>query len=332
MAISFVAQTNFNSLTDGSSVVADCPAGVVSGDLLVMVVGLYEITGANVTSTGWTRVDAYANDIEDAAAVLTKVAGASEPATYTVNFGASATARIGGIAAYRGAVGLAAEAGSNEQGVSPPLSTPSVANGDANNWRIVFGYAAGGSSNGNPSVNDGARRFGGTAWTDVKPGTSYWGVIQFYDSNAAIGSTSSQTRTFTTTGSAPWWAYAWIGILDEGGGTPVTGPIGVTLKNITGDGDGVVTDNGTMAMTLSSVTQGFLGFGTPPNVDGTASMPLQGVSINASGAIPVSGTMGMLIPVVFALGTETRSGGNRVIVVEADTSRRIIVQSRGVDD
>lgn len=86
MAIGLRAvSSNANDVT-GGTLVCNKPSGVVSGDLLVAIVGRDQDAAAttNFTSSGWT-LDTFFSGTSTYAtlAVLWKVAGGSEPATYT---------------------------------------------------------------------------------------------------------------------------------------------------------------------------------------------------------------------------------------------------------
>jgi len=82
-----------SSTTAGAtgSVVVNKPSGVVSGDLLVICASVANNTTATLASTGFTSVASVQSPIS---AILVKVAGGSEPSTYTVTSGISSDATV----------------------------------------------------------------------------------------------------------------------------------------------------------------------------------------------------------------------------------------------
>lgn len=338
MAITFVAAAEAHANTATSSIVVNKPTGTTTGDFMIMAVMACRGPGSVVaftTPSGWTLVRASAADSEHKQAVYSRVAGGSEPSTYTVAWTGDSASRWIGIASYRGASGtILAENAATESGSASPLATPSVSNTQATAWRVTIGSAIDGTSDdvsaATPSTSEVSRRAGGTAWALVTSG--YYYCFQLYDSNGAIA-VGSTSRSFSSTGPASFWsAAAWVGILEEGGATAVTGTASATVGPISPSLVGDVTDNATVAVQLAGVTQQFDGFGTPPAVTGTSAVQLNGVTPAFAGGVPPSGTMVMdILPQVTFL-TETEVFGIRVIDVEAEESRIITVESRGVDD
>lgn len=121
----FVAWANAGSTATVASLTIDKPAGVQQGDLLVCVIRGNDSTWTG--DTGWTEV------IDDRALrVAWKIAGASEPASYTFNQTPNKNC-YGGIFAFRGAaydaVGTTATIGGNGS-LSAPGVTLSSFGGD----------------------------------------------------------------------------------------------------------------------------------------------------------------------------------------------------------
>jgi len=78
------------------------PAGVVQGDLMIVNIAKY---GDNVTtpsSFGWTLIDGRSLGTSRYGAVLYRVAGASEPATYTFSLANATRRAVGSIVAFSG--------------------------------------------------------------------------------------------------------------------------------------------------------------------------------------------------------------------------------------
>jgi hypothetical protein len=78
------------------------PTGVAQGDLLVAVFGIKTADGINSTPAGWTLLDSLLNG-GHGCAIYTKIAGSSEPTSYTWTYGSETWDEMGGaIAAYSG--------------------------------------------------------------------------------------------------------------------------------------------------------------------------------------------------------------------------------------
>lgn len=77
----------------GNSVTVNAPANIKTGDLMVATVVAWLTSTTNIASTGWTRQDyQQGTDPNTDVALLTKVATASEPATYTFTVTTGGTA------------------------------------------------------------------------------------------------------------------------------------------------------------------------------------------------------------------------------------------------
>lgn len=103
MTISFVAEAHQSQYYTGSLTI-NKPTGTASGDLLIAVIGGTKST----TPSGWTQladVDTGSSSVGHAY-VYYKIAGGSEPSSYTFNqTGSSSFYSPGAIVAYRGADG-----------------------------------------------------------------------------------------------------------------------------------------------------------------------------------------------------------------------------------
>lgn len=78
MSLSFIAEANN---TDTGSATCNKPTGTTNGDKLIATVGVYTTSGA-ITCTGWT-LEATINDGNSRQLIFSKVAGSSEPTSYT---------------------------------------------------------------------------------------------------------------------------------------------------------------------------------------------------------------------------------------------------------
>ena len=85
-----VASVSAKATASGTSLVIDKPSDVVSGNLMVMQVVTDRTAGSGAASTGWTQIQQtdHTDDTNGGGEMVTfyKVAGGSEPSTYTVTF------------------------------------------------------------------------------------------------------------------------------------------------------------------------------------------------------------------------------------------------------
>jgi hypothetical protein len=168
-----------SSNNNATTVVMNMPSGVVANDFLIAQITTRGGTGTTITEpAGWTILRRDDNGTDLAQAIYYKVAGSSEPASYTWNLSPSVKAS-GGIIAYTGvdnadpfdAVG---SAGGNSSLVTAPTITTSE-----NNAMLVgfFGIA------------------------NCNNGVDYWtpplGMTERYDVNS-VGGGAFSTRTNST--------------------------------------------------------------------------------------------------------------------------------------
>lgn len=137
--ISYVAQSTTQVSSPSTTVVVSKPTGTVQGDLMIMVGALG--TGAERTwtgDTGWTEVAD--QNASPNLRVAYKVAGASEPASYTFTINSATTSGIGAsILTYRNAaydVVGAFTSGTN------PLILPSISPSENFSFLIAIGARA----------------------------------------------------------------------------------------------------------------------------------------------------------------------------------------------
>lgn len=103
MAISYVDVTA-PAVASGTTYTVDKPAGVVAGDLMLMFINLVNVVAPRYPD-GWVEVPrAYYVESQWGFTVLGKIAGASEPISYTLTYGVS-TGTAAGIVAFRSGVG-----------------------------------------------------------------------------------------------------------------------------------------------------------------------------------------------------------------------------------
>ena len=328
MAITFVASaTPYTRASSGTGYTLNAPAGVANGDVLLATVA-WDPTGSQrsiTVPTGWVvlRTQYGSGDTRSIqVALLFREAGPSEPSSWSGSVGASTSAIVTGVSAYRGAQGsLGSNAGSLGLGTS--FSTGTVNNTGSGSWRIVAAAYNSGSSSYNISSNEASRRWIEEAEPSFSIQAAQW------DSNAPIA-TGNTSRTVSR--SANWSCAAGIiMVLAASSGTPATGTFSGVTPKVTGAAEGEVHSDGVLSASLPKVTFEGEGLGAPPLVDGDLDGALPRVESSIEGAHDVFGTLGGSIPVTMSAVGETRLFGVRVVQVEAD-DRVVRVESRAVAD
>lgn len=106
MAVRFRAVTTVTNTdgVDASSLTISKPTGTVEGDIMILVTSQYTgDTGlAGLTSDGFVLLDIIDSGTDHRSRAYKKIAGASEPASYTVNFGGTAGAVNVTLASFSG--------------------------------------------------------------------------------------------------------------------------------------------------------------------------------------------------------------------------------------
>jgi hypothetical protein len=318
----------------GTSVAANKPTGTVQGDLLLAV-----FTNNNQTVTrpsGWSQLfyvnaNATTGDVWSTG-VYYKVAGASEGASYTFSVPSAAPLALS-LSAWSG-VDTTTPIGTNfAQTISgshaEPYTTPTATVG-VTDGRMVYVRAVriGGttapafSASGVDEVADvsifsgGTVCYGNSQYTDTADFTTS-------GSKAGIGITCSQTESDNLVATIALKAAA----------TPVSGNFVGMLPAVSGvDFEGGPHDDATVGVTLGKVSCLFAAAGEPAASEGVLGAALPVLRFGGSGTAAATGSMNVTVLPLVAFQVETRVFGIRVISVELDDSRRIIVPSRGVDD
>lgn len=331
MAIAFVASgTAFTATASGTTFTLNKPAGVATGNIMLAVVA-FCANGAQRTvpaPTGWTIVNTAYKDNGGAdqiqVIVMSKMAAAADPATWTLTASASVTFRTASVTAYSGVQGVGAS-GIATAGTTTSFATASVAVAVANSWRVVAGAYVSGSASYTISSNESVRRVLATAEDSGAVQAALW------DSNGTAVAVGSTSRTVSR--SANWAAAAAvILILPPFTGTPASGVMANTLTGVHVDAAGEIHDNAIADIDLGGVTVAFTGAGQPIVGSGTFTVQLGGVGVALTGATVATGVMDTLLPIDFDFVGETRAFGIRVILVEFDKSRIIKVEPRAVED
>jgi hypothetical protein len=328
MAITHVASaTPYTRASSGTGYTLNAPAGLASGDVLLATVA-WDPTGSQRSITvpeGWVvlRTSYSSGDSRSIqVALLYRQAGPSEPSSWSGSVGASTSAIVTGVSAYRGAQGsLGSNAGSLGPGTS--FSTGTVNNTGSGSWRIVAAAYSSSTSNYNITSNEASRRWIEEAEPSFSIQAAQW------DSNAAIA-TGNTSRTVSR--SATWSCAAGIVmVLAASSGTPATGTMSCNLPALSADGEVEVHNDASLTASLPSVAFEGEGFGQPPLVDGVVGATLPLVEASMELGSDVTAELGASIPVSFSGVGETRLFGVRVVQVEAD-DRVVRVESRAVAD
>ena len=136
-AISFRAATSMNKQTSGSSCTISKPTGTVKDD--VMIAAFQFNKGSAVTPpTGWNLL-LRTDDTTNSMSVISysKVAGTSEPTSYTWTFAPISGWCTGGIQAYIGvSTSTPADVYGGQIGTSNSPTTPSLTTTAASDWLI----------------------------------------------------------------------------------------------------------------------------------------------------------------------------------------------------
>lgn len=101
MAITFRAKADTNEYTTDKTLVVNKPTGTVEGDLMVAAIAYGAADpGAMTPPADWTPIRETANGTTLFLKTYYKIAGASEPASYTWTSANNVTAKVGAICTY----------------------------------------------------------------------------------------------------------------------------------------------------------------------------------------------------------------------------------------
>lgn len=198
-----VALVNTALATPSSSAVSSLtiarPAGTVSGHVMVAQIAVRG-SGSITAPSGWTelrRTDASGGGNVMQQAVYVKVAGATEPTSYTWSFGSARA--MGAIASFSG-VDTATPVEANESQASgnssaTSVTAPSVSVATANAWLLTFFALANGNGAFTPPTGMTERLDGVTG-----AGPNGVNISLATQLRAATGATGTRTATNTSSG------------------------------------------------------------------------------------------------------------------------------------
>jgi hypothetical protein len=281
--------------TTGTSLTINKPTGVVAGD--VMIVNIAQI-GNNTTApslSGWTLIagaDLLGVTLRYGA-VLYKVAGASEPTSYTFTLGAGVTDAVGAIVAFSGVdttggsgvggVGSGpfdATTGAIDVSDSATVTATTITTADANAAVIMFGMAA----NSAPTWS---------GWTTTSPG-ALTEIADFQSTSDSVGAAWATKAAAGATGAGT----ATLSVTTRNGG------ILIALKPLVSTPTPTMTPTATPTVTATA---------TPTSTPTATPQPLLCAPTVTPGTATVSGTGNILN--TYYPGTATASAGATSISV-----------------
>lgn len=229
-AIQYVGAGASTGVISGTSYTINKASGVTTNDVMIATVS----ARGNITVTppsGWTVQHQAHNSSGHTLCVMTRVAGGSEPASWTGSFSGSINTLNTQCVAYRNVnttTPLIANSG-NSKTSSNYIDTPSVANTNSLAWRVsIF--------SGNEATDDGRTWTSNETTERVDAGWYAYGSFfsagygvqtGIYDSNGAV-STGSYTKRGTRSANFSS-AGSWMGILNPLG-TPPAGVANETTR------------------------------------------------------------------------------------------------------
>lgn len=314
MAISLVSYVSDADTDMGASFVIQKPSGVQSGDFLVAVAGYSSPSEVVVTPPpGWTHVRTVfaPGALSCQLAILWRVAGVSEPGSWTGSFSGGVDSGVVATAAYRGASGISVEDGI-AVGEASSYSTSEVTNVNSAFWTITSGVFVHTSSAFGLESDESAERvmemveFDGTV-----VGLGVWDS----DGNVPAGDHSR-----TVSRGLPWHSsVAWIGVLAASDLTS-SGVLGATLPAPSFDGAMDLSNDCALGVQLPSLLMEASGTPSPPS-GGFGVVIHPDVSVTGNSALLAA--LGITVFPLISVEMETRKFGIRVTIVPEE-SRRIV--------
>ncbi|MFM9006540.1 MAG: hypothetical protein ACKOSR_13735, partial [Flavobacteriales bacterium] len=143
--------TATTATTTGTTLTINKPTGVVAGDVMLVNISQLGNSGTDASLTGWTLSQAVTIPTTGGASngrramVLYKVAGGSEPTSYSFTLGSGVSSAAGGIVAFSGvdnAAPIDASGSYTTSTGSTTVSAPTITTQTANAAVIMFGAAA----------------------------------------------------------------------------------------------------------------------------------------------------------------------------------------------
>lgn len=176
-----------NSSYAEATIVINKPTGTVSGDLLFSAI-VSDFANISTAPSGWTLIRNTSAATGNRLITYYKVAGGSEPSTYTWTFDAN-TDISGGIIAYSGLTGtpLDVENGQENSSASTSVTAPAVTVTNSDSLLIFAG--------GVNEDNDATTYTAPSGMTERVDTFNTWSSLEIADQNVASGSTGTRVAT-----------------------------------------------------------------------------------------------------------------------------------------
>jgi hypothetical protein len=276
--------TATTATTTNNSLVIAKPAGVVQGDIMLVNIAALGSSSA-ATSSGWTtiRTSLLTSSPRRYISVLYKIAGASEPASYSFSMGSGTTSGSGAILAFSGVDPVTpfdVSATSVRSTTSTSVSTNSLSTRRVNSAIIFLGQAIGSAGGSSITWNN-------TSFTTTSPGA----LTELYDNQETTGRTSV---------AAAWAIKPGIGSTGTGRATITTSvrnsAILVALRSYD-----LIAPTVNATVPAANAT----GVSTTNNITATFSEPLSSSSVSSTTAFLELGTTKISASVSYSSSSQT---------------------------
>jgi len=352
MAITQVGSATAGSVNNGSSFSISKPTGVASGDVLILAITQNENTPTPVPTYGFTLIrEVTAGETTNtwSAHIYYRVAGGSEPSSYTVSHNGDTSAPFAGVlSAWRGVdtaapINVSAESASAGVAETSPVPTGPTVTTTANTRRIAVRATR---NQTDPAVTFSSST---TGWSELaeaagtSTGSVRYSVCQYArtaDDTAGSGLTTAAITASQTETDNGWFHVA-LKVLGE----PSSGAITSQVPSVTSAFSGSrVMPDGPLDADVPLVSAEFAGTAAPPS--GTLDTVLVPVSASlAGGGIggafagttpsltsqfeggvePIGSFAGTLAPLTSEFGGETQPFGENVIAVEVEHRAFLVI-------
>lgn len=178
--------------TNGTTLVVNKPTGTLSGDLLLLFITSTSNTVGTPSASGFTMlldVDA------PVSSVLYKVAGGSEPSTYSVSSGQTQPA-ICLLVAIRGSTNTLTSGTWSSSGTGTTITAPSITMPNSGLLFAFYGMRVSQTASMSLSTPSGMNVTLSSVSANTSSGKNYIGV---YDQSVTSGSTGNKVSTVTVT-------------------------------------------------------------------------------------------------------------------------------------
>lgn len=249
--------------TATTSITMTKPAGTVAGDVLVASVGFAHPDATVANPSGWTQVPNLRGTIQSDQQGITwyKVAGSSEPSSYTFSGGSGTQAVSGSLSSFAGVDTTAPIADTPAQTIVTSLSTsqtlPNSTGAAVGSMRFSASFSDDGSSTSFSSGLTQVCNEDNEAGTDVSLGTAY--------ETTGVGTTANRTVTLDDNARLILQTLVLAPMPCSTGGLNLTEPGSVSFPSVALDGT-----NKTSATSATLVVDDQTGSGSGWNLSATS--------------------------------------------------------------